>query len=402
MKIFLLTPIYATTTQSSGATPVVHYFAKEWVMQGNEVHIINLRVRYPRFFYWFSRRFQHQLSTRLGMPVHVEYPNNEDYIADGVIVHRRVMNKFLPHSEYKDSEIRKAVDYISNYCKINGQPDVFVGHWHNPQLKILFELKKRFDTKTALIFHDNKFSLEKIYGDKLKLMIDQIDLIGFRNISAKLDFIRLYGEPKSSFIAYSGVSKEFLDGGKNFHPSFENGVNKFVYVGLLIERKHPVEIVKALDATYSDKPYDVTFIGDGAERINVENARNANSKGAVNFTGRIPRNEVMHHLRESQVFVMISKGEIFGLVYLEAMAFGLIPIGSRNEGIDGIIKDGVNGFLCEAGNEQELAIIIKKIQLMSKDELELISTNAKKTAFEYSDSGVAKHYINCLKSLDEK
>ena len=42
---------------------------------------------------------------------------------------------------------------------------------------------------------------------------------------------------------------------------------------------------------------------------------------------------------------MISQGEAFGLVYLEAMARGCITIASRGEGFDGIIKDGINGFL---------------------------------------------------------
>ena len=34
MKIFVLTPIYATTTSMQGATPVVHYFTREWVKMG--------------------------------------------------------------------------------------------------------------------------------------------------------------------------------------------------------------------------------------------------------------------------------------------------------------------------------------------------------------------------------
>ena len=42
---------------------------------------------------------------------------------------------------------------------------------------------------------------------------------------------------------------------------------------------------------------------------------------------------------------MISKNEAFGLVYLEAMLAGCI-VASRN-GIDGIIIDGYNGFLCD-------------------------------------------------------
>ena len=114
------------------------------------------------------------------------------------------------------------------------------------------------------------------------------------------------------------------------------------------------------------------------------------------FTGRIPRDEIIDFLKQSDVFVMISKGEIFGLVYLEAMALGLIPIGSKNEGIDGVITDEENGFLCKAGDVDELVTIIKKIKRMSPESLKEMSDKAKQTANDYSDENVAKKYLNSL------
>lgn len=79
------------------------------------------------------------------------------------------------------------------------------------------------------------------------------------------------------------------------------------------------------------------------------------------------------------------------------MANGCITIASRNEGIDGIIENGVNGFLCEAGNWMELRKIINHINMLSDEEKQLISTNARKTACKMTDSNVANayyHFIN--------
>ena len=121
--------------------------------------------------------------------------------------------------------------------------------------------------------------------------------------------------------------------------------------------------------------------------------------GKLCFTGRIPREEVIVHLKESDVFIMISKGEIFGLVYLEAMALGCIVIASRNEGVDGIVEDGTNGFLCDAGNAEELTSVIKRIRQLSPDVLKEISKNAKQTADYYSDSNVATRYLKELENL---
>ena len=55
-------------------------------------------------------------------------------------------------------------------------------------------------------------------------------------------------------------------------------------------------------------------------------------------------------LGQSDVFVLPSVNETFGMVYLEAMSQGCIPIGTSGEGIDGIIENGKNGYLCDRNN----------------------------------------------------
>ena len=96
---------------------------------------------------------------------------------------------------------------------------------------------------------------------------------------------------------------------------------------------------------------------------------------------------------EIETFIMISDNETFGLVYLEAMSRGCIVIASKNGGVDGIIKDGYNGFLCEQGNKDELINICKNIRNMTIQEKKKISENAIETAFKFKDSEVARKYI---------
>ena len=64
---------------------------------------------------------------------------------------------------------------------------------------------------------------------------------------------------------------------------------------------------------------------------------------------------------------MVSENETLGLVYLEVMAQGCIPVGSRGEAIDGIIVDGRNGFLVNPNNEEDLCLVILKINKMDKE-----------------------------------
>lgn len=397
MKIFLLTPVYATSTKGSGATPVVHYFAREWVKQGHEVHVLYLRARYPKIFYWISKHMSKVLTSLLNQPVHEEPSGDKTFYEEGVKVSQITMRKLIPHSKYSHSVMESTFGLLKEYCLNNGIPDIFVGHWHKPQLELLNMLKIVYDTPTCIVFHNNDFKFAKLYDGDFEKLVSKIDIIGFRSRVGMKAFSEQYGEPKRCFIASSGVSDTFLKESRDYKPDFSQGVHDFIYVGILMSRKHPVEVLRALKNTYGSN-FTMTFVGDGDQKPLIESSiKQYGLSSAVNLSGRVPREEVVKYLKESQLFVMISEGEIFGLVYLEAMALGLITIGSRDEGIDGIIQDGVNGFLCEAGNQVELEKILTHIRSLPPEELCRISDNAKKTALEYSDEEVAGKYLLNLK-----
>lgn len=86
--------------------------------------------------------------------------------------------------------------------------------------------------------------------------------------------------------------------------------------------------------------------------------------------------------------------KFFGLVYLEAMAASCITIASRNGGIDGIIKDEVNGYLCEQGNSAELVQIIEKVRNLNYDEISNLVSEGYRSAKACTDTAVAKEYLN--------
>lgn len=399
MRITILTPIYATTTEGAGATPVVHYFAREWVKMGHEVTVFHLVARFPRLFYWIGRHFQHQLNTKLGMLVPVQCPKDDEYIADGVVVQKKSFKKMVPHSLYKRNQLKKMLNLIIRECESKGMPDWFIGHWDNPQLELLDMLKSKYGIPTCLVFHQNGFDLENKFGSDVKRMLSNMDVIGFRSKVAEFKYCEKYGRPKRSFIAYSGVSDTFLAAGLQIKRKVKQPVKNFIFVGSLIARKYPAAIVTALVDAYPEGDFSVVFIGDGAEKEVVEKeSKRLNCQYCIHFTGRIDRGEVIEYLKQADVFVMVSEGEIFGLVYLEAMALGVLPIGSKKEGIDGVIKHGENGFLCEAGNVEDLAKVLKTIKAMPLEQLESIAENAIKTANEYSDKGVAEKYLGALQS----
>ena len=136
-------------------------------------------------------------------------------------------------------------------------------------------------------------------------------------------------------------------------------------------------------------------MGDGASRTELEElAQNLNCADKVHFWGRVSRDKVMQILEDTHIFVMISTNEIFGLVYLEAMAASCLTIASKNGGVDGIIIDANNGFLCNEADDSELRQILENITKYDCDTLKKIVEQGYKTVKEYSDYKVAEKYLN--------
>ncbi|MBR1834699.1 MAG: glycosyltransferase [Bacteroidales bacterium] len=400
MHIFLLSSVYPSHYSPKGTTPVVHYFTKEWVSEGHKVHVFHTESSFPKASYFLGRPFKKMLDSRLGHLVPDHAPKEYDETKDGVKITHISLKKVKPHGRFPKKQIHRAFNIISSCVEKEGVPDCFVGHWDNPQLELLHALKAKFHRPTCLVYHSNRFSqLYNCYGNDTDALVKGIDLVGFRNATAQADYNEHFRKPERAFIAASGVSRPFIEAGMNDEKTIDE-VNRFVYVGALINRKFPTTVIAALSQAYQKSPFEITYIGEGDEKKQVQQRFDElDCKGKLTFTGRIPREDVIKYLKQSEVFVMISKGEIFGLVYLEAMALGCITIAARHEGIDGIIEDGENGFLCEAGNAEELASIIARIRKMSPDELKIISYKAKETAQAYSDVNVAKNYIDELSKI---
>ena len=69
--------------------------------------------------------------------------------------------------------------------------------------------------------------------------------------------------------------------------------------------------------------------------------------------------------------------------------------------MDGIIKNGENGFLCEEGNSSELVKILDSIFCLPLEKKEKISSLAIQTAKKYTDYNIALQYINLITDFKE-
>lgn len=399
-RILVLTSIYPGDDVPGNFTPVVHYFTQEWVRMGYEVRVINYVTNFPGFFYFFSRFTSSFLASKFGFPIRSHELKEREYDLDGVPVFRISMKKLLPHRPHSDSHLKNAEKRTIDYLAEKGfAPDVIVSHWYNPQVDIMSRLKDYYKVPACYVCHSANPA--GYYDEEsVKRQLGRCDLIGYRSEHIKECVESKYGIETPSFMCYSGIPKSFI---KDYPQRSFGDVRRFIFVGNLIKRKYPSQIIEPLAKSFDDSFFEMRYVGTGDEQAKIkEKATEYKVLDRIHFLGRLPREEVIRQMESSDVFVMISKGETYGLVYLEAMARGCITIASRNEGFDGIIKDGVNGFLCNAGDADDLLRIINHVRSMSPEERQVISRNAYDTAVSMTDDKMAEAYLSHLDEIVDK
>lgn len=398
MRILMLTQEYPADDLEKEFTPVVHFFTKEWVKQGHEVRVINLPTNFPGLYYALVKPFRRKLESKLSINLRTYKLSRREYVLDNVPVLRLPLRKNKPHGRFPSKETNRAIRETKAFCEKSGFiPEVIIGHWTNPAVEVMLGLKKIYHVPTVLSMHDAGFDFRDIYKNEYKEMFKEIDVWGWRSYYLKRKFEKKFGEQPKNFMCFSGVPEKYIQ--PNSNRTFEH-ISKFLFVGLLMKYKHPFEYLKALDKSDFDD-FVLDIVGQGDEVIAIRNyvSENKHLESKVNLYGRIPRDDVSKKMGEADVFCMISDHETFGLVYIEAMAAGCITIAARDAGFDGIIKDGENGFLCEAGNEKELTAILNRIKAMTPAELKAISKKAIETAKDMTDEKVALNYIQSVENL---
>lgn len=167
------------------------------------------------------------------------------------------------------------------------------------------------------------------------------------------------GQPVDAEVVYNGTDPGLFTPARapGLHPDEALDVAPAILVvGNLLAGKGHELVLKALSKLKNSYPsLQCRMIGDGADRVRF--ARLAKALGIsdrVHFPGRQSRSDVAKAMRECTIFVLPSRYEGLGCVYLEAMASGKPVIACRGQGIDEIIQHGSNGWLIPIDGLEEL------------------------------------------------
>lgn len=176
---------------------------------------------------------------------------------------------------------------------------------------------------------------------------------------------------------------------RKYHP-----IN-ILYVGNLIRHKGVFNLIKAFMKLKNDY-VGLIIVGEGPDRVLYENyVQNKNVKN-IYFEGYKQKNDLINYYKISDIFVLPSFNEVWGLVVNEAMACCLPVIVSSLAGAAwDLVKDGYNGFRYDPYNVEKLSEKIKV--LINNKTLRLqMGENSRKMIRDVNSEYYAKKILEAI------
>jgi L-malate glycosyltransferase len=170
--------------------------------------------------------------------------------------------------------------------------------------------------------------------------------------------MRVFDVKKEIEVIYNSVNCDVYcrgSGSSTLHEEYApKGERILVHLSNFRPVKRLTDVIEIFDRVHKKIPSKLLLIGDGPDRSVTEWL--TVQKGIhedVLFLGKQDR--VEEKLGISDVLLMPSELESFGLAALEAMACEVVPIATRTGGVPEVIEHGVSGYLAEVGDVETMA-----------------------------------------------
>lgn len=182
---------------------------------------------------------------------------------------------------------------------------------------------------------------------------------------------------------------------KEFHIQEDEKV--IIHVSNFRQVKRVPDVIKVFASINKQVKSKLLLIGDGPEMLVVSRlVETLGLEDRVIFLGKQDKVEELYSI--SDLMLLLSEKESFGLVLLEAMACGVPCIGTNAGGIPEVIKDGETGFICPIGHIEEIAE--KSIHILTNENLHRQFSN--RAVAIVNEKFSAKHIVTQYEHLYEQ
>ncbi len=383
-KINILIINYEFPPLGGGGGVATYDLALEWVKSAN-VHVIT--------------------SSFKGLP---SYEN-----INGIHVHRvkiffrksRDAATFISMLSYLPAGLIRALSLALKY-----KFDVINTHFVVPSGPLGYVISKLFGIPNVLSLHggdiydpSKKISphRSRFFKSVVRFLLNRADVIVAQSSNTRNNAIEYYAPKKEIQIIPLAFHPPVIPKTSRKKLGLHEKDFICITIGRLIKRKSIDILIRAI-ALFDNPAIKLLIMGDGPEREYLESlVKELSLHDRVQFMGFVADEKKFAYLSQSDLFVLTSMHEGFGIVFMEAMYCGL-PIVATNHGgqVDFLIH-GENAMLINVGDVEKCAESIMKFY-NDKKLYQYCSVNNKKKITTFYAENVAERYMNIFLTLVNK
>lgn len=222
------------------------------------------------------------------------------------------------------------------------------------------------------------------YKPAVTFSINKSDAVTSVSQSLKEDTLRLFNIKKNikvvpNFIDMEKYRSDFTDCKRDLMAANDEKI--ITHISNFRPVKRISDIINIFNKVQKEIPAKLMMVGDGPERRPAEAlVKELGLQDRVIFFGQ--SNEIDKILCFSDLFLLPSETESFGLAALEAMASGVPVVSSNTGGIPEVNKQGITGLLSDVGD----------IDKMAKDAITILKDDATLNTYKHNAKEEAKNY----------
>lgn len=337
---------------------------------------------------------------RKGHQVHFitySYPVRLDFLEMNIHFHEVHVEEYpLFHYQPYELALSSKMAYVVKTYNIDilhvhyAIPHAYAGYMAKQMLK-----REGIEVPMITTLHGTDITLvgnHPTYKEAVTFSINESDVVTSVSESLKRDTLRLFNVDKDIKVIPNFIGLQKTERVSPCKRSVMASADELIvtHISNFRKVKRVDDVVRVFYGIQQQLPAKLIMVGDGPEReIADQLCKDLGIKKKVLFLGNT--SDIDRILCFTDLFLLPSESESFGLSALEAMAAGVPVVSSNAGGLSEVNEEGVSGYLCPIGDVQTMAE--KAIYILSdKDRLAQFKQNARKVAARFDEEKIVPMY----------
>ena len=337
---------------------------------------------------------------RKGHQVHFitySYPVRLDFLEMNIHFHEVHVEEYpLFHYQPYELALSSKMAYVVKTYNIDilhvhyAIPHAYAGYMAKQMLK-----REGIEVPMITTLHGTDITLvgnHPTYKEAVTFSINESDVVTSVSESLKRDTLRLFNVDKDIKVIPNFIGLQKTERVSPCKRSVMASADELIvtHISNFRKVKRVDDVVRVFYGIQQQLPAKLIMVGDGPDReIADQLCKDLGIKKKVLFLGNT--SDIDRILCFTDLFLLPSESESFGLSALEAMAAGVPVVSSNAGGLSEVNEEGVSGYLCPIGDVQTMAE--KAIYILSdKNRLAQFKQNARKVAARFDEEKIIPMY----------